>query len=806
MTDDSGRPPAQDPPREAGVREVGHPGEPHVATKMDPDGPRKERAFSGPPSFMLSPRPSNVKHEGDMAGETTALLDSKSPSCTRIADSPPRERRTSSANTTPEQERVLDAFRQVYNTIDITGTGSIPSSALLSVMEDVEIFRGLPSHVNVVVDVKRVLTSMGLCGDAAVKVVKEPKGKTFLPRLNSRMNVNKVDVRFLISKEQFEVFISSILLSWSSSFAHVSVRKEGIDRLEEIRDAFHKCDLDKSGEVELDELRSIMAHMGQVMNDSEVEKLLEDFDHDGNGLISWEEFLKTMCRRDRQGINSALSLDALMEVPSFMMNSCSDQPPNLEGLNPLEKYGMKFLQWRHGVNARIAMARSQFKTMRRRLSSSVGVNNKRMIPAPPFEQKCHVLTKESLRRIRSIERTAIALAIFAGVLSAGASGIVEVVVAKMQKDDDSNGGLLEKVGVTREAILYVLPVVLVFSILEIFIMYSTGLGSALDITAETGLKLFPEDSDRVFITAALARAALQVGNPKHVAYGVDPTGEVSKSRLLLVAAVYMGKKGLTTVFLKLMLKRVFVRAAAKSVLSFVAVPVNGLWNAFVMMLVMREIRVCSIGPSFVYASISDLLKGHDTDAHSTPALNDISYPCRVQMIRAVGICIINKKELHPNLETTLRLLRSKLMDKTWLTPKGCRCLWLGVQQGTVVCPLEEHNFSSTHMFLDQLENTRSDDPHINEERKLVMAVVVLCLIIDGSVSMTERKLYKKCIQRLGDFPDNWEGVEDLCERFKAGKDIETMDILDLFVSKNCEDRTKLRITRGCNKVLDLIVC
>jgi hypothetical protein len=66
-----------------------------------------------------------------------------------------------------------------------------------------------------------------------------------------------------------------------------------------------------------------------------------------------------------------------------------------------------------------------------------------------------------------------------------------------------------------------------------------------------------------------------------------------------------------------------------------------------------------MGPSFVHSFLHTLMKGTE----QTPSLEFIDSKIRAQMIRAVGISIVCKKALHPNLEICLRMLRSILMDK-----------------------------------------------------------------------------------------------------------------------------------------------
>jgi Ca2+-binding EF-hand superfamily protein len=655
----------------------------------------------------------------------------------------PKTRTESTEGMGIKENEIIKHLHDTFDIIDIGSTGKILASLLLTVLQCIRMFDH--ESVNIADDKEHLRKkkrrekyfglkdeSVSIAGDIehCLRVrghlhedEKRPGTKSEAsfsglhvtdrvraPSFRPLPKVETESAKEMINKSDVEAIFTDFFMIWGSDIITIEVLSEGLDRLGEIKQAFFKCDLDNSGSVEAAELRSIMAHLGQVMNNTEFAELLNQFDRDGDGEISWQEFLTTMCVREKEGCRAALNLDALVGLPTFMIgqNAKFGKPANIGNLNPLERYGMKFLRWRYRFKENIEKMK---KTYRRRYTIHASPTN---IPHASHRDSCtlvlshpsqggsHVLDEKARKKMRWIEKKAILLAVFAGILSAVAAGVVDVIVNNNQQNDQSDEGILGKIGFQRDSIIYVWPVVLIFSFVEMSIMYMAGLSSALDITALTGLKLFPEDEDRMFIIAALARSALQVGNPKRTAYGVNPTSDVSRGRLFLVAVVYIGKKGLTTIFLKLLLKRVLLRCAAKSVLSFVAVPVNAMWNSFVMRMVMREIRVCSIGPSFIYASLTSLFRGHSTANHNTPSFGKTSYHSRVQFIRAVGICIVNKKELHPNLETLLRLLRSLVMDKFWQTPKGCRCLWLSVQEGIDVCPLEEHNFNSTRLFLEQL--------------------------------------------------------------------------------------------------------
>lgn len=66
------------------------------------------------------------------------------------------------------------------------------------------------------------------------------------------------------------------------------------EQIAEIRKAFHACDSDGSGVIEQNELSSVMRELGEHPSDEELRDLLKDLDADGDGTISWDEFLQAM--------------------------------------------------------------------------------------------------------------------------------------------------------------------------------------------------------------------------------------------------------------------------------------------------------------------------------------------------------------------------------------------------------------------------------------------------------------------------------------------------------------------------------
>lgn len=62
----------------------------------------------------------------------------------------------------------------------------------------------------------------------------------------------------------------------------------------EMRKAFALFDEDGSGKIGLKALRRVARELGEAIPDAELEAMLEEFDSDGDGLISEDDFLAIM--------------------------------------------------------------------------------------------------------------------------------------------------------------------------------------------------------------------------------------------------------------------------------------------------------------------------------------------------------------------------------------------------------------------------------------------------------------------------------------------------------------------------------
>lgn len=87
-------------------------------------------------------------------------------------------------------------------------------------------------------------------------------------------------------------------LRWSKSLPHKS-RKKLNDALsrdseEELRVAFRVLDKDMNGFITAAEIRHVMNKLGEKLTDEEVKEMILIGDIDGDGQMSFDEFVKVM--------------------------------------------------------------------------------------------------------------------------------------------------------------------------------------------------------------------------------------------------------------------------------------------------------------------------------------------------------------------------------------------------------------------------------------------------------------------------------------------------------------------------------
>jgi hypothetical protein len=335
-----------------------------------------------------------------------------------------------------------------------------------------------------------------------------------------------------------------------------------------------------------------------------------------------------------------------------------------------------------------------------------------------------VLTAEQQRALLAIERGAIVRGALAGALCGGVSSAGEVVARAWL-------GLAPEVPEQRAAFWGLVGAfVAVGSILEVAYLYLSGLRAVHRIARTAGVDLFPSGpvEERHAVAGALARAALELPNPRTPLFGIDPMRETSKLRLVLGTIAYKAKIGVTNLVLKALLRRVLVRVLMRAWLPLVSIPVVAGWNAIIVWRVLREARIRAIGASAARELVDVALGGRTTFPEAT----------RLAIFRAVGATVVRKRDLHPNTVVLLVELASRLGEPGDAAADDARA------------------------FLACLPDLPAAD------RSVVLDVLAAAVIMDGRVSRAEVRLLEQAHAACGRTADVAH-VRAMAHAFVAGR-------------------------------------
>ena len=280
-------------------------------------------------------------------------------------------------------------------------------------------------------------------------------------------------------------------------------------------------------------------------------------------------------------------------------------------------------------------------------------------------------------------------------------------------------------------------VIILASIIEIAYLYWDGLRAVHQLAHAAGMDLadptFTEDSTSALW--ALARAALESPNPPNAVPGMDPLREASKLRVLVATTLYKLKVTISGFLAKVILRRLLGRAATRTVLELLAVPVTAIWDALVCWLIVREARLRVIGPSAAYEFCALILKEPDT----------LSVQTKRCALRAIGSAAVRSEDLHPNLVALLQAVRARLGLDTI------------------------ESIDDSQRFLREIALLAK------HEQTIVLRVLAAASIIDGRLARDERELlvqtWTTCAR-----PFDGATIERLRRNFVSGDAIRAQDL------------------------------
>ncbi|XP_005865518.1 PREDICTED: centrin-4 [Myotis brandtii] len=101
-------------------------------------------------------------------------------------------------------------------------------------------------------------------------------------------------------KEEVKKLIAEIdkegtgTISFEDFFAIMSLKMSEKDEKEELLKAFKLFDDDATGSITLNNIKRVAKELGETLTDDELQEMLDEADHDGDGEINEDEFLRMM--------------------------------------------------------------------------------------------------------------------------------------------------------------------------------------------------------------------------------------------------------------------------------------------------------------------------------------------------------------------------------------------------------------------------------------------------------------------------------------------------------------------------------
>lgn len=263
--------------------------------------------------------------------------------------------------------------------------------------------------------------------------------------------------------------------------------------------------------------------------------------------------------------------------------------------------------------------------------------------------------------------------------------------------------------------------------LEIAFLYWDALRSVHALARAAGVD---PAAERAGLGVAMARAALELPSPPDPVLGVDPRRELSRWKIIFVTLVYKTKIGVTNFLLKALVRRLLGRAALRSYVPLVAIPVTAAWNAWVSGRVLRQARLRVMGPSAAREFVTQVFAS---------APQDLPEAARIIALRAVAGCVVRTREMHPNLAALLREVHARVGD----VPPGAK--------------------------LDDWQAALNEMPQLEpaDQHRTLQLATIAC-IIDGRLSPREIELLGALHSACGQALDRG-ALRKLYSDFSAGR-------------------------------------
>jgi hypothetical protein len=246
-------------------------------------------------------------------------------------------------------------------------------------------------------------------------------------------------------------------------------------------------------------------------------------------------------------------------------------------------------------------------------------------------------------------------------------------------------------------------ITVIMLILELGYLYWLAIKSVHEITHMLGYQETEHDPllpSAYAIPNLMSRAALELPDPivKHL--GIDPNAYISKRKLLLLGLLYKAKVMLTSLILKIALRKIAARFGVRMGFIWITIPVTAIWDAYVTYKVINDAKVRLFGYSLATYVIHEVLTAERLQRFSSLAQEGT--------LRVFAAIIVLAENYHPNNMMIIMRLNK------------------------VITVEENSNYADWKTLLNILDKVT------NEERECLRILLCIAAAFDGKLSKMER--------------------------------------------------------------------
>lgn len=262
---------------------------------------------------------------------------------------------------------------------------------------------------------------------------------------------------------------------------------------------------------------------------------------------------------------------------------------------------------------------------------------------------------------------------------------------------------------------YYVLVILVMLVIEMAVLFWLGLRTTHGLACLTGdhrMHHSPSLPEMDGVENILARAALELPDPIVHYLNIDPLKHAPKSKLLFVGLLYKAKVILSSSLVNFILLSIFGKGSSRLGFAWVAIPITGLWDAYVIYKVAREARLRLFGNRLAHFMAEEIVKPEIMD--------NLSETAKEGAVRAVATMMVLSQNYHPNMLVLLVKM----------------CETFEIQ--------DNHQYDNWEDFLALL-NTVSE-----QERYFILDLLCVAAAFDGHLSRLERFFLPQAFLELTD--------------------------------------------------------